>query len=172
MTAPKSTGSMILHLLLTGACAMSFLVMLSFAHPFGDPRRADGSSGHLLAGAQIPEPLRNLLRSKCGNCHSEAGEWPLYSRIAPVSWLLERDVIEARSHMNLSRWDTYVNQEQVDLLARLAAEARNGEMPPARYTAIHPDSKLLPAEREALYNWTKAERKRLRAEGLQTKSER
>jgi hypothetical protein len=167
----KTAGSKCPRVLATAACALILSVALSFAHPFGDPRQVSAQSGRLLAGAQIPDQLRVVLARKCGNCHSEAGEWPFYSRLAPASWLLERDVSEARSHMNLSHWASYSNDEQSDLLGRLAAQARSGEMPPARYTAIHPDSRLLPAEQQALYDWARAERRRLRTEGQQTTSE-
>jgi len=162
----------ILKLLLAVVCAVILAIALSFMHPFGNPREVDTSSGPLLAGAQIPEPLRKLVERKCGDCHSDAVKWPLYSRVAPVSWLLERDVLKAREHMNLSRWDNYNNQEKSDLLSRLAAKARSGEMPPARYTAIHGDSKLLTEERDSLYDWARAERRRLRTEAQQTKSGR
>jgi cytochrome c len=159
-------------LLLAGVCAVISLVALSFAHPFGNPREIHASSGHLLAGAEIPEPLRELMGRKCGNCHSEAVDWPFYSRVAPASWLLEHDVSEAREHMNLSRWDSYSNQDKLDLLARIATKARSGEMPPARYTAIHRGAKLQTIERGSLYDWARAERKRLRAENEQTASEK
>jgi cytochrome c len=152
------------RILLAGVCAAILAIALSFIHPFGNPREVNPSSGHFLAGAQIPEPLRELVERKCGNCHSEAVDWPFYSRVAPVSWLLEHDVLEAREHMNLSRWDAYSNQEKSDLLSRLAAKARSGEMPPARYTAIHGDSKLLSKEQDSLYDWARAERRRLRTE--------
>lgn len=142
---------------------MTLPIALSFVHPFGNPRSVSGSPGQVFAGAQIPEALRELVQRKCGNCHSESVEWPFYSQVAPMSWLVERDVSEARAHMNLSRWDAYGNQDKLGLLARLATKARSGEMPPARYTAIHRDSKLLPNEQDALYEWTKAERKRLRS---------
>jgi cytochrome c len=157
--------------LLAGVCAVPLLVALSFVHPFGDPRKVSSSAGRLLTGAQIPEPLRALVERKCANCHSEAVEWPFYSRIAPVSWLVEHDVTEARAHMNLSRWDAYSKQDRLDLLSRFAAKARSGEMPPARYTAIHGDSKLLPEEQDSLYGWAKAERKRLKTEDRETNTE-
>jgi cytochrome c len=160
-----------LRILFAGVCAVILAIALSFMHPFGNPRDVNASSGHLLAGAQIPEPLRQLVERKCGDCHSDTVKWPLYSRVAPVSWLLERDVMEAREHMNLSRWNTYSNQEKSDLLSRLAAKARSGEMPPARYTAIHGDAKLVTKERGSLYDWARTERRRLRTEGQQTKSE-
>jgi cytochrome c len=162
----------VLRILLAGVCAVILAIALSFLHPFGNPREVNASSGNLLAGAQIPEPLRQLVERKCGDCHSDTVKWPLYSRVAPVSWLLERDVLEAREHMNLSRWNTYSNQEKSDLLSRLAAKARSGEMPPARYTAIHGDAKLVTEERDSLYDWAKTERRRLRTEGQQTKSEK
>jgi cytochrome c len=160
----------LLKLLLAAVCAVMLAIASSFMHPFGNPREVNPSSGPLLAGAQIPEPIRRLVERKCGDCHSDAVRWPLYSRVAPVSWLLERDVLEAREHMNLSRWHTYSNQEKSDLLSRLAAKARSGEMPPARYTAIHGDSKLLSKEKDSLYDWARAERRRLRTEAQQTKS--
>lgn len=171
MSVRKTAGFQGLKVLAVAACALILSVALSFAHPFGNPRQVEYPSGGLLAGAQIPGQLRAVLTNKCGNCHSEAGEWPIYSRLAPASWLLERDVSQARAHINLSRWDSYSTQEQSDLLGRLAAEARSGEMPPARYTAIHPDAKLLPAEQQALYDWAKAARRRLRSEGQPTTSE-
>jgi cytochrome c len=160
----------ILKLLRAVVCALILAIAMSFMHPFGNPREVHTSSGHLLAGAQIPEPLRKLVERKCGDCHSDAVKWPVYSRVAPISWLLERDVLEARGHMNLSRWETYSDQEKSDLLSRLAAKARSGEMPPARYTAIHGDSKLLTEEQNSLYDWARAERRRLRTEAQQTKS--
>jgi cytochrome c len=148
---------------LAGVCAVGLAVALSFVHPFGDPRAKVSLGADMLAGADIPAELREVVRHKCGNCHSEAVDWPFYAHVAPVSWLLERDVTEAREHMNLSGWSAYSNEEKSDLLTRLAAEVRSGEMPPARYTAMHRDSKLLPQERESLYEWARAERKRIRA---------
>jgi hypothetical protein len=73
--------------------------------------------------------------------------------------------------MNLSHWDAYSKQDKLDLLSRFAAKARSGEMPPARYTVIHGDSKLLPQERDSLYDWAKAERRRVKTEDQQTNTE-
>ena len=63
-------------ILSAGVCGVILLIPLSFTHPFGNPRQINASSGQLLAGARIPEPLRELVERKCGNCHSEQVEWP------------------------------------------------------------------------------------------------
>src|SRR6266516_244364 len=64
---------------LAGVCAVALLIALSFVHPFGNPREPNASSGHLFAGAQIPEPLPHLRstssRNGSGIC-APANKWP------------------------------------------------------------------------------------------------
>jgi hypothetical protein len=60
-----------------------------------------------------------------------------------MPWLIEKDVHEARSHLNLSRWGEYDAQKQHGLLARLAAVLRNRRMPLPRYTLLHPGANQL-----------------------------
>jgi cytochrome c len=150
---------------LGGAMGLSFL--LSFVHVSGNPRKVNAADGPLLAGAQIPDGLRMVIVQKCADCHSEKTHWPLYSRFAPASWLLEHDVAEARSHWDASHWNGYTREEQMDLLSRFASRVRVGSMPPARYTLLHPDHQLDADERAGLYRWAKGERQRLRAAAVQ-----
>jgi cytochrome c len=150
------------RLFLAGTGGAILLFALSFVHPFGNPRSLRGAPGPLLAGAQIPDSVWELVGRKCGNCHSERSEWPFYANFAPVSWLVEHDVTEARSRMNLSQWDAYSSVDKEDMLSRLAAEVRSGEMPPRRYTTVHRDARLTPAEQSSLYEWARAERKKLK----------
>jgi cytochrome c len=88
-------------------------------------------------------------------------EWPLYSRIFPVSLMIEHDVQTARAHMNLSRWQIYEDSEKSLLLAEIGSVVRNRVMPPRRYTMIHPEAKLTEAEVNEIYQWTRADRKLL-----------
>lgn len=38
----------------------------------------------------------------CYACHSNETAWPWYSSIAPVSWLMQRDVEQGRAKLNFS----------------------------------------------------------------------
>lgn len=141
----------------------SMLVMsvaLSFIHPWGNLRSA--TNAPLLEGSTIPVEVRQILETKCVDCHSGNTHWPSYSRLAPASWFIEYDVHEGRSHLDLSQWQRYDQESQIDLLARIASEARSGEMPIQRYLVLHPKAKLSPAEQQLLYDWAKSERKRIR----------
>ena len=47
---------------------------------------------------------RAIAKKACFDCHSNEVVWPWYSNIAPVSWLVQRDVDEGRRHLNFSEW--------------------------------------------------------------------
>jgi hypothetical protein len=140
------------------ACAGMLTVSSAFIHPFG---LKTNSARPLLSGADVDPAVVRILENSCQNCHSERTEWPWYSYVAPMSWLIEKDVHEARSHLNLSRWGEYDAQKQHDLLAELAAVVRNRRMPLPRYTLLHPGTKPTPDEFERIYQWTRVERRRL-----------
>jgi len=81
------------------ACAGVRAVASAFIHPFG---LKTNSAGPLLSGADVDPAVVRILEKSCQNCYSERTEWPWYSYVAPMSWLIEKDVHEARSHLNLS----------------------------------------------------------------------
>lgn len=86
---------------------------------------------------------RALARQACFDCHSNETQWPAYATIAPVSWLVQRDVNEGRATLNFSEWRG-PNKE-----ASEAAEAvQEGKMPPAIYTLAHAHARLNAADRD------------------------
>jgi hypothetical protein len=42
-----------------------------------------------------PATVAPILQRACSDCHSHHTTWPWYSYVAPVSWLVARDVHEA-----------------------------------------------------------------------------
>lgn len=92
---------------------------------------------------------RALAKRACFDCHSNETVWPLYSRIAPVSWLVTFDTIRARREMNFSEWGT-ARGEEGELSEEVAEVIEEGEMPPSNYLMMHPDSKLTEAEKQQL----------------------
>jgi hypothetical protein len=147
------------------AVAGSLLVWLLasvFVHPLAH-KTSDRASGPLLLGADIPGSVVDVLGHACVNCHSEKTQWPWYSHVAPVSWLIENDVKHGREHMNFSRWDSLPEVDQRMLLTAIATVIENREMPPHGYVLIHPDAKVSADDTVRVIEWTRAERHRLRA---------
>jgi hypothetical protein len=116
----------------------------------------------LLDGAEPTPAVIAIIERSCQNCHSLRTELPFYGRIFPVSLLLEHDVQTARKNMNLSRWRSYDDNEKRALLSEIGVLVRNRIMPPRRYTLIHPAARLSDSDAALIYQWTRAERERLR----------
>ena len=88
---------------------------------------------------------RVLAKQACFDCHSNETEWPAYARVAPVSWLIQRDVSEGRAVLNFSEW-----QRPQEEAAKAAEELLEGEMPLRIYRLMHAHARLSAAERERL----------------------
>lgn len=87
---------------------------------------------------------RELAVRACFDCHSNETVWPWYSNIAPMSWLLQRDVNQGRDELNFSEWDREQDGDDA------AETVEDGSMPPRRYLLAHPDARLNDAELAAL----------------------
>ena len=81
----------------------------------------------------------------CADCHSNDTVWPWYSNIAPVSWLVQRDVEEGRRHLNTSVWGT----QRIET-GEIGEVILEGEMPPQVFLITHPEARLTKAEKQAL----------------------
>jgi cytochrome c len=146
-------------------------LVLSFIHPWGNPRAGAQPGAPLLEGGSVPDDVRRVLTTKCGDCHSQNTRYPVYSYLAPVSWMIEHDVEEARGHMNLSRWQWLSDADRISALSRMASEVNAGEMPPKRYRMLHPEARFSAEEQKLIYDWARAERKRLRQDAAAHRSD-
>jgi hypothetical protein len=100
----------------------------------------------VLAEPSWSDPAaRSLAVRACYDCHSNETHWPWYSNIAPVSWLVQRDVDKGRQVVNFSEW----NRPQQEA-AESAEAVAEGEMPPAIYLPLHPAARLSATERTLL----------------------
>ncbi len=98
-----------------------------------------------------PPQVAAILRRSCFDCHSNETRWPLYSRIAPGSWLMARDVHRGRNHLNFSEWGDADEEERQDDLESCWDEVAAGEMPPVQYLyPFHMSAKLSDSDKALL----------------------
>lgn len=86
---------------------------------------------------------RALAVKGCYDCHSNETKWPWYTNVAPMSWLVQKDVDEGRGTFNFSTWDTKPGEA-----GEIIEAVQGGDMPPFQYTLIH--GNLSDAEKAAL----------------------
>ncbi len=100
-----------------------------------------------------PSNIKAILRNSCYDCHSNSTEWPWYSYIAPVSFLVTGDVTEGRQHLNFSEWDMYDKEKREKIFEEMIEEIERGKMPLPMYTITHPDAKINPLKTKTLQDW-------------------
>lgn len=115
--------------------------------------RPDRSNPAVTVEAPASFEARSVLRRACYDCHSNETVWPWYSGIAPVSWLVARDVRKGREELNFSTWDRYTTKQQAEKLKESWEEVEEGEMPLWIYLPVHRDAVLSAEDRAVLRKW-------------------
>jgi hypothetical protein len=94
---------------------------------------------------------RSLAVRACFDCHSNETVWPSYSQIAPVSWLVQRDVDQGRRRLNFSQWGPRQRSA-----GESAEQVQRGRMPPSSYVMMHPVANLSGADKALLIQGLRA----------------
>lgn len=124
---------MIVRMLLIAAAAGIAIQVVPYGHDHTNPPV-------IREPAWNSPATRELAKAACFDCHSNETVWPWYSKVAPVSWLVYRDVVEGRKELNFSDWQGGLREsEHAD---KIVKEVLEGEMPPLQYSIAHPAARL------------------------------
>jgi hypothetical protein len=99
--------------------------------------------------------VKAILERSCYDCHSNRTRWPWYSHVAPVSWLVARDVHEGREELNFSNWPAFDLEKQDDHLKHIKKQVERGKMPLPIYLSMHPRARLSESERRIVVDWAR-----------------
>ncbi|UFH60064.1 heme-binding domain-containing protein [Sulfurovum mangrovi] len=111
------------------------------------PIGRDHTNPPIQAEPQWDSPKTKALFDRaCADCHSHTTEWPWYSNLAPLSWIIADHVTEGREHFNVSAWGVQKHNEGEEA----AEELEEGEMPVFGYTLTHPEARLSKEEKQRL----------------------
>src|SRR6187401_2020529 len=76
-----------------------------------------------------PANVQAIVKRACYDCHSNETKWPWYAYVAPVSWLVAKDVREARRRLNFSDWGNYHPDRQEHKIQEIWEQVEAGTMP-------------------------------------------
>lgn len=131
-----------MRLLIRAALGCGVLLLLIQLVPYG---RDHTNPPVVREAAWDSAQTEALVRAACYDCHSNETEWPWYSNLAPVSWLMTSDVERGREDLNFS--DMGREDNEFDKAAEVVEE---GEMPPLRYKLAHPGARLTANQEQEL----------------------
>ncbi len=109
----------------------------------------------IIQDASAPADIKLILKTSCYDCHSNETKWPWYSRVAPGSFLITRDVFEGRKHLNFSEFADMDAFDSTDIGDEILEMLEEGKMPILPYLLLHPGASLSDSQTMALMDWAK-----------------
>ena len=98
------------------------------------------------AELQTPPEVRRIFDESCYPCHSDQGRLRWFDQIVPGYWLVRRDILAARRHLNFSTLGASPDSGRKAALYECVNMIRLGAMPLPRFLMLHPDAKVTPQE--------------------------
>ena len=105
--------------------------------------------------AEVVNPqVGAILDRSCQDCHSSRTRWPWYSHVAPISWIVYKDVSAGRENLDFSEWTKQADPAYERTL--ICNAVSSGQMPLPEYTVIHRKAKLSKRDVELICGWASA----------------
>ena len=98
------------------------------------------------AELQAPPEIRHILEKDCYSCHSDQRRLSWFDQIVPAYWLVRRDVLTAREHLNFSTIGTKPAAAQKATLYEAVNIIQLGAMPLPQFVKLHPEAKVTTEE--------------------------
>ncbi|NTW51743.1 MAG: heme-binding domain-containing protein [Chlorobiaceae bacterium] len=101
----------------------------------------------------IPADVRSVLAAHCYRCHSNETKWPVSAYIAPLSWIVVREVHKARNAMNLSNYRDSPPAVRSAVAKAIRKISESGNL--SRHAGIpgFPQIRITGQERRTLLEW-------------------
>ena len=111
---------------------------------------------HLLRKINLAyqSDIKPIFEQKCYNCHGNQTNFPWYSKIPGVKQLIENDIAEAKTHLDMrNNFPFGGHGTPLDDLKSLTTSVLNDSMPPMIYKIAHEDSSLNEDEKLKILAW-------------------
>ena len=122
---------------IAGTVVAGLFIAIQFIRP---QLPAPPVTGEIIA----TEPVKQILRTSCYNCHSNETRLPWFDRIVPAYWLAVSDVKRGRKHLNFSELGRVPPAAQKAVLFEVVNQMQLGAMPPKSYEFVHSESRVTP----------------------------
>ncbi len=129
---------------------MLFMLLIFFGIQFIPVERTNPPVETRTVG---PQPVTDLLRRSCFDCHSNETVWPWYGKVAPFSWLVVRDVNNGREKLNFSTWNRLSLADQDRLMAEIWQKVKFTDMPPPMYVFANQKARVTTDHHRMLREW-------------------
>ena len=139
--------------------ALAFLVTAR-VHAFENDKVSEKASQDLrfkqieTVNEDYLKSVRPVFERKCFDCHSNATRYPWYHELPFIKGLLDKDVLEAKRHLDLSDDFPFAGHGTIEEdLSAIGKSIDSGGMPPLKYRVLRWETKISSEEKELINKW-------------------
>jgi len=99
------------------------------------------------------DSVLSVLKNACYDCHSNITNYPWYSNIQPMGWLMAHHIKQAKNELNFNEFGTYSQRRQLSKLDGIVNSIKDEIMPLKSYRLMHKPAQLSTNEKSLLINW-------------------
>ncbi|MFN8254197.1 MAG: heme-binding domain-containing protein [Bacteroidales bacterium] len=101
----------------------------------------------------VPDSVQTILKNACYDCHSNNTNYPWYSNIQPMGWLMAKHIKKGKAELNFSEFGSYTPRRQVSKLTGIANSIQDDIMPMWSYKLMHKNAQLTTSEKTVFIKW-------------------
>jgi hypothetical protein len=149
---------------IAGLVVILGFIILQFFHP-GRNLDVIDPENDLPAVVPLPDTVASVLRNSCYDCHSNSTDYPWYSNISPVSWLMDRHIRKGKEHLNMGEFGLLEKRRKISALTEICEVVESGSMPLKSYQVMHSKARISEREVEAICSWAESAALQILREG-------
>lgn len=134
---------------------MVLIVILIAVQLIQPTRNKDGQvlSTDISKTVFVPANVQTVLQAACYDCHSNYTNYPWYTYVQPVGWILNNHIKNGKRELNFSDFGSYSERRQESKFKSIASQVHDGEMPLYSYTILHKNARLSTEEKALIISW-------------------
>ena len=101
----------------------------------------------------IPGNVKSLLQTACNDCHSNNTNYPWYTYVQPMGWIMNNHIQDGKKELNFSEFGSYSGRRQQSKLKSIASQVKDDEMPMASYLLMHKNARLTKEQKTLIIDW-------------------
>lgn len=100
----------------------------------------------------VSDSTQQILKRACFDCHSNNTDYPWYSNIQPMGWLMTNHIKKGKEALNFSEFGNYKSRKQLSKLTGIVNSIKDESMPLSSYEWMHKNARLSHAEKTLIIN--------------------
>jgi hypothetical protein len=101
----------------------------------------------------VPDSILNVLKVSCYDCHSNNTNYPFYTNIQPLGWLLYNHIKNGKEKLNFSDFGAYSQRRQISKFRSIISQIQDNNMPLSSYKWIHRNTILKSKDKQTVIDW-------------------